>query len=248
MRELLFDHIPPPPLLSSSPYTQVAVSESPLIMMGFPTRIQSDSLCACHSSPTGFGYICPRCFCKLCSLPSECVVCGLMLVSSPHLARSYHHLWPVEGWRDVLTAGYAPLPVWESHRNAINWFLYSVASNHCYSCLKEFDHKRSLPEAVATFAIPIHQKEDALAPAVLPATPKAAESFNSSSKSLASLFEEKSSVSTAEKISSAPSHSSPRKKTSTDSGRYDCPKCRHQFCFECDLYVHEVLRNCPGCV
>lgn len=26
-----------------------------------------------------------------------------------------------------------------------------------------------------------------------------------------------------------------------------CPVCRHVFCFECDLYVHESLHNCPGC-
>lgn len=26
-----------------------------------------------------------------------------------------------------------------------------------------------------------------------------------------------------------------------------CPKCQAVFCFECDLYVHEVLHNCPRC-
>lgn len=36
-------------------------------------------------------------------LPCECHVCGLTLVSSPHLARSYHHLFPVKGFGEVAT-------------------------------------------------------------------------------------------------------------------------------------------------
>ena len=26
-----------------------------------------------------------------------------------------------------------------------------------------------------------------------------------------------------------------------------CPSCRHLFCFDCDVYIHESLHNCPGC-
>ena len=33
--------------------------------------------------------------CGRCELPSQCKVCGLSLMSSSHLARSYHHLFPV---------------------------------------------------------------------------------------------------------------------------------------------------------
>ena len=38
---------------------------------------------------------CPRCLARVAELPAACHVCGLTLVSSPHLARSYHHLFPV---------------------------------------------------------------------------------------------------------------------------------------------------------
>lgn len=31
------------------------------------------------------------------------------------------------------------------------------------------------------------------------------------------------------------------------SSRYRCRKCRHDFCIDCDVFVHEVLHNCPGC-
>lgn len=26
-----------------------------------------------------------------------------------------------------------------------------------------------------------------------------------------------------------------------------CSDCKHLFCFNCDVYVHESLHNCPGC-
>ena len=26
-----------------------------------------------------------------------------------------------------------------------------------------------------------------------------------------------------------------------------CSGCKQLFCFECDLYIHESLHNCPGC-
>lgn len=26
-----------------------------------------------------------------------------------------------------------------------------------------------------------------------------------------------------------------------------CPDCRLLYCFDCDVYIHEHLHNCPGC-
>nr|CDS32405.1 TFIIH C1 C terminal [Hymenolepis microstoma] len=40
-------------------------------------------------------YLCPRCRAAYCELPIECVVCGITLMSAPHLARAYHHLFPL---------------------------------------------------------------------------------------------------------------------------------------------------------
>jgi transcription factor Ssl1 len=33
----------------------------------------------------------------------------------------------------------------------------------------------------------------------------------------------------------------------SNSGRYSCPRCHNHFCVDCDIFVHEVLHNCPGC-
>lgn len=47
------------------------------------------------------GYLCPQCLSKHCELPVECRACGLTLVSAPHLARSYHYLFPVEPFKEI---------------------------------------------------------------------------------------------------------------------------------------------------
>ena len=76
---------------------------SSLLMMGFPSRTVETyaSLCACHSKPCFGGYLCSRCGSKVCGLPAECPTCGLTLILSTHLARSYHHLFPLMNWVEV---------------------------------------------------------------------------------------------------------------------------------------------------
>lgn len=92
-----------------------------LLMMGFPSRIveRTASLCACHSTPSKGGYLCSRCNTKVCALPSECPACGLTLILSTHLARSYHHLFPLRNWLEVSWAD-------------------AARSFHCFSCQSVF--------------------------------------------------------------------------------------------------------------
>jgi transcription initiation factor TFIIH subunit 2 len=93
-----------PPVTRSKKQTQ-----SSLLMMGFPSRTLGTTagkgkgltLCACHSKLSRGGYLCSRCGSKVCSLPAECPGCGLTLILSTHLARSYHHLFPLKNWREV---------------------------------------------------------------------------------------------------------------------------------------------------
>ena len=46
-------------------------------------------------------FTCPQCRAKIQELPADCVVCGLKLVLSPHLARSFHHLFPVAPFTEL---------------------------------------------------------------------------------------------------------------------------------------------------
>ncbi|XP_043700612.1 general transcription factor IIH subunit 2-like [Telopea speciosissima] len=96
-KDLLLEHAPPPPAIA-----EFAVAS--LIKMGFPQRAAEGfvSICACHKeAKVGGGYTCPRCKARVCELPTECRICGLTLVSSPHLARSYHHLFPITPFDEV---------------------------------------------------------------------------------------------------------------------------------------------------
>lgn len=107
-----------PPVTRTKKQTQ-----SSLLMMGFPSRTlgngKSMSFCACHSKLSRSGYLCSRCDSKVCSLPAECPACGLTLILSTHLARSYHHLFPLRNWVEV---------PWASARK----------SKACHSCLALF--------------------------------------------------------------------------------------------------------------
>jgi transcription initiation factor TFIIH subunit 2 len=89
--ELLSAHVVPPPTTSRR------VSAS-LIRMGFPVLRRLSEYRPCINNvdlKRRVGFQCPRCAAWLSDMPCECILCGLMLVSSPHLARSYHHLFPV---------------------------------------------------------------------------------------------------------------------------------------------------------
>ncbi|KAL1718875.1 Ssl1-like-domain-containing protein, partial [Schizophyllum commune] len=111
-RDILFELVPPPAQRAlggggmNAPGKAAAASgpSADLMMMGFPTRLPDTtppSLCACHGELRSAGFLCPRCQSKVCDVPTDCDVCGLMIVSSPHLARSYHHLFPVRPYAAI---------------------------------------------------------------------------------------------------------------------------------------------------
>ncbi|KAG1958642.1 general transcription factor IIH subunit 2 isoform X2 [Pimephales promelas] len=158
-KELLMQHVKPPPASSSS--------ECSLIRMGFPQHViasMSDqdakpSFSMSHLDSTGEpvlslgGYYCPQCRAKYTELPVECKVCGLTLVSAPHLARSFHHLFPLEAFQET------PLEEYEGER-------------FCDACQGELK----------------------------------------------------------------------------DKSVFTCLACKKVFCVECDLFIHDTLHSCPGCM
>ncbi|KAG5973463.1 hypothetical protein E4U55_000530 [Claviceps digitariae] len=125
-------------------------STASLLMMGFPSRTLAPSgtisLCACHSKPIREGYACTRCSARVCRLPAECPSCGLTLILSTHLARSYHHLFPLRNWVEVS---------WRDARR-------SVA---CFSCLSPFP---AVPKDNTTVVTINGAKEDPSRPSLKP--------------------------------------------------------------------------------
>ncbi|KAI0268673.1 Ssl1-like-domain-containing protein, partial [Gloeopeniophorella convolvens] len=122
-KDLLFELIPPPAQQKAGKGPGGKMSAD-LMMMGFPQRLPDTApaaLCVCHAQMRAAGFLCPRCGARLCDAPTDCDVCGLMIVSSPHLARSYHHLFPVKPYTAVLTPDDAP-----------------GASATCHACMSRF--------------------------------------------------------------------------------------------------------------
>ncbi|CDK29017.1 unnamed protein product [Kuraishia capsulata CBS 1993] len=148
-----------------------------LVKMGFPSRVANfgtPTFCSCHSKLIYGGYICPSCKANICLLPTICPCCNLMLILSTHLARSYHHLFPLKLFSEI--------PVSKAYE-----------STNCFGCQKSFPSKGVNSELV-------HEAEKHRQ--------------------------------TADFITSS---------------RYRCEDCRKDFCIDCDVFVHEVLHNCPGC-
>ncbi|KAK2362921.1 general transcription factor IIH subunit [Trifolium repens] len=157
-KELILEHSPPPPAIAE-------YATANLIKMGFPQRAAEGSvaICTCHEeAKTGGGYTCPRCKVRVCELPTECRICGLTLISSPHLARSYHHLFPIVPFAEISPS---------SQNDPSHNF-----TNTCFGCQQSLLSQGNKPELSVS-----------------------------------------------------------------------CPKCKQQFCLDCDIYIHESLHNCPGC-
>ncbi|CAF0784815.1 unnamed protein product [Adineta steineri] len=134
--------------IHSRPLPALDKFESSLVRMGFPkyrtyttsnanisstttssTKHEKASMCMCHleqrGGTNGFsigGYFCPTCESKYCELPTECSVCHLTLVSAPHLARSYHFLFPIEQF--------------------IEASMDKSESNKCFGCQHIFDEQK----------------------------------------------------------------------------------------------------------
>lgn len=100
LTELLSQYITPPADLKStiSNYTD-------FIYMGFPKRqfdiLPSYAYDGREVVMTSTSYICPRCHCRISDIPSLCPICSLQLNSSSHIARSYHHLFPVPNFEEI---------------------------------------------------------------------------------------------------------------------------------------------------
>ncbi|UZJ55820.1 hypothetical protein CBS101457_005140 [Exobasidium rhododendri] len=140
-RDLLFEQIHPPEIEAKRGRKKAKRQQTngnedededlegvDLMQMGFPTRLPTNSaptLCACHHRLKAGGFLCPRCQVKLCDVPTDCPVCGLTIVMSTHLARSYHHLFPVPNYKAIS---------WEALYNAD-----TDISHACFGCAASFD-------------------------------------------------------------------------------------------------------------
>lgn len=102
--DLFMAQVAPPPTTAS---TSTGPLYMDMVLMGFPNRIHTPHAPALAFDggnpprPSTVAYVCPRCLARVTDLPTACNLCTLPLVSSSHLARSYHHLFPVSQYIEV---------------------------------------------------------------------------------------------------------------------------------------------------
>ena len=264
LRELMWETIPPPAQTIGAPATlgvrhalaaggqgigsgQRGGMKPPpvgdLMVMGFPVRLPQggESLCACHGLLRKGGYLCPRCGSKMCDVPTDCDVCGLMVVSSPHLARRCVVLVSrtILERRILLMCFYLPS----------FWFLFPVANfgvlgipaaterethgqlaTRCFGCDKPFpavnlNLRNSLQSLIMVVlfqlanvgtAAGVNQVDDTVSPT------------------------------SRYRYVNRGFHHSFVYPTEADM-ESSCSKCQNDFCMDCDLYIHHTLHTCPAC-
>lgn len=97
LRDLLSQLTVPPADITSA--TDPALNVTDFIFMGFPKRSFDPyplfSYDGRRVTLSSSAYVCPRCVTRATEIPTQCCVCNLQLNSSSHIARSFHHLFPV---------------------------------------------------------------------------------------------------------------------------------------------------------
>ncbi|KAH7620949.1 putative General transcription factor IIH subunit 2 [Nannochloris sp. 'desiccata'] len=239
LEQIMVDQATPPPSASGS-------SGVSLVRMGFPAKASSAPGAAsfigstCELQPGA--YICPRCKARVDALPAECHVCGLTLVSSPHLARSYHHLFPVRAFEEVSLEMLEKEGIGQGSGGGGVWggFLSDEVAGIAdkrigvsnYPNGKQKLNGDSVSAGVTFRELPLPGSENTRycygCSSILEAPPVPR-------------------VPHGGRSSRAPPVAATGFATSSSFMVLRCPDCRRLFCLDCDAYVHERLHSCPGC-
>lgn len=254
LKELLFKMTTPPlvratkrtvPTPDGGVATVQAATAASLLQMGFPSRIgvshsasasttepangsAEDSaaaaapaaLCACHGNICREGYTCPRCQVRVCALPVGCPSCGLTLVLSTHLARSYHHLFPLPNFV------------------AVEWDrALDRGMRKCAGCLHPFPDPP--PDVLADWRDRGPAEEDGA---------KDRDGERGGEGGPDKMDTDGTDGTEGSDRNDATPAASPVKLVASESSRYECLSCKSHFCVDCDLFCHQTLHNCPGCL
>ncbi len=216
------------------------------IYMGFPKLLNSvhrayafDGKTITTSTTT---FQCPRCATRTTDIPTSCCVCSLQLNSSSHIARSYHHLFPVPNFIEFTV-------------------IYDKATEEYAAIMTE---KVMDPD---TMMIEIDGDEDTSDKA---GTGKGGVEIEveGESEGAGATTAAGAGIIVKQEIVKEESGSDGKKKKEkiiplvdikirchgclqliaiANKVVFQCPRCVNLFCVECDLFIHDSLHNCPGC-
>lgn len=148
LHELVKQHVIPPPEIADVNYSSTAE----ILYIGFPEKTfdnaPSFGFDGNQQKLFSSAYICPQCYTRTSEIPSNCAVCRLPLHSSAQLARSTHHLFPVQNFieMDIIINNTtnklsATRIIDKSDLNVVS-FNNSVELNQlfCYGCLSLYEN------------------------------------------------------------------------------------------------------------
>jgi transcription initiation factor TFIIH subunit 2 len=183
------------------------------VYMGFPRRIVDAHPCYVFNGKVSqladTAYICPRCFTKTTDLPTQCNTCTLQLNSSSHIARSFHHIYPVPTFENSDYIAMIEAANKAKDETNVN---VNVNVNSDGKVEGEDDYKNDLMDVDVDVG-------DSSSQAQTVQVNQEMVVCSGCSDVIVTDFEQ----------------------------LFRCPKCKGNFCTDCDQFIHDTLHNCPGC-
>ena len=176
-------------------------------------------------------YTCPQCQAKNASLPTDCAVCGLKLVVAPHLARSFHHLFPVPPFAQILVMEDEPEQEDKDPQAPADDKKKKKKTNNNNN--KSTSSSALVSSSSSSSPSPLSLTKDLLLDSSLDDTCCFA--------CTRPLWAPKPTTSNTNDVNNNTT-------TLYEWLRFACPDCHNVFCFDCDAFLHERLHNCPGCL
>lgn len=256
LSELLQQQTIPPPEVQRN---ESLVTD--FIYMGFPKRAFDSNVAYGFEGKkmklSANAYICPRCSTRTTDIPTQCCVCNLQLNSSSHIARSYHHLFPVPNYieyevRESTLSGAESQQAVTANVDALTLTLKKSS--------QPGEGKRPVVKVCTAVCI----DGSVLNPAAGTVTGHGS-NHTTSNDSAANMSgkgdhnggggTEGQQVDSAAAVDREVMLTGPLQQCrgcldalcSDKRMVLRCPQCKSFFCVECDLFVHDSLHNCPGC-
>ena len=218
------------------------------VYMGFPKRTFDGS------ASYGFdgnciqlfstAYICPRCYNRTSEIPTQCCVCRVQLNSSSHIARSHHHLFPVSNFDEIALVSSSSLLSLSAESENLN-----VIADDQKNTKDKLNSKSNNLEEIKGNNNQRKVIEDNVLKAYRITEIPQVKDLGSDSTSKDNLDKNvKIEYLEENYLGIITNCKGCFEEFDITSLVMQCPSCNNVFCIECDLFIHNSLHNCPGCL
>ena len=215
------------------------------VYMGFPKRTFDGSASYGFDGNSiqlfSTAYICPRCYNRTSEIPTQCCVCKVQLNSSSHIARSHHHLFPVSNFDEIAIVS-SSLSSINSNNDSNNNNDNNHDNNNNKKSSKNIDIKEKKDEnKVIEENVLVAYRINEIIFAKSLGSDSVINDVDKSTKIEVEYLEK-------DFIGIISCCKGCFEEFNISSLVMQCPSCDNLFCIECDLFIHNSLHNCPGCL